>query len=142
TGPALEPGEHDRYFQPETSAKTATLFEHAARALDLAIDRTGERGLALMLGGDWNDAMNRVGEDGRGESVWLSWFRAHALNEMAPLATERGAAERAERWRAHLTRLKAAIESAGWDGQYYRRGYYDDGTPLGSLQSDECKIDS
>ena len=142
TGPALEPGEHDRYFQPETSAKTATLFEHAARALDLAIDRTGERGLALMLGGDWNDGMNRVGEDGRGESVWLSWFLAHALNEMAPLATERGEAERAERWRAHLTRLKAAIESAGWDGQYYRRGYYDDGTPLGSLQSDECKIDS
>ncbi|WP_301457680.1 hypothetical protein [Pseudorhodobacter sp.] len=142
TGPELEAGEHDRFFQPETSDQTASVFEHAARALDLAIKRTGERGLALMLGGDWNDGMNRVGEDGRGESVWLSWFLAHALDVFSPVAEARGEAERAGRWRDHLANLKQSIESSGWDGAQYRRGYYDDGTPLGSQQSDECKIDS
>ncbi len=141
-GPALDPGEHDRFFQPETSEETATIFEHAARALDLAIDRTGERGLALILGGDWNDGMNRVGEGGKGESIWLSWFLAHALDQMATVAAQRNETVRAERWRKHLTGLKAAIESAGWDGTHYRRGYYDDGTPLGSLESEECQIDS
>ena len=141
-GPALDPSEHDRFFQPETSEVTATVFEHAARALNLAIDRTGERGLALILGGDWNDGMNRVGEGGKGESVWLSWFLAHALDQFIPVAARRGETDRVDRWRAHLNALKAAIESDGWDGTHYRRGYYDDGTPLGSLESEECRIDS
>ncbi|WP_108483503.1 GH36-type glycosyl hydrolase domain-containing protein [Oceaniglobus ichthyenteri] len=142
TGPALDPGEHDRFFQPETSQETASVYEHATRALDLAIGRTGTRGLSLILGGDWNDGMNRVGEAGRGESVWLSWFLAHALNVFAPVADARGDAARAQHWRDHLSALKQAIESAGWDGTQYLRGYYDDGTPLGSQDSVECRIDS
>ncbi|TYB87934.1 GH36-type glycosyl hydrolase domain-containing protein [Oceaniovalibus sp. ACAM 378] len=142
TGPQLEPGEHDSFFQPKTSDETASVYDHAARALDLAIARTGERGLSLILGGDWNDGMNRVGEEGRGESIWLSWFLAHALDVFAPVAEARGDTERAAQWREHLGNLKSAIESAGWDGDHYRRGYYDNGTPLGSLESDECKIDS
>ncbi len=141
-GAPLEEHEHDRFFQPEISEETASVYEHAARALDLAVARTGERGLSLILGGDWNDGMNRVGEQGRGESVWLSWFLAHALDVFAPVAEARGDAARAERWRQHQARLKSAIESAGWDGSHYRRGYYDDGTPLGSLENDECRIDS
>lgn len=141
-GPELDPGEHDRFFQPDTSEEIATIFEHAARALDLAVDRTGKRGLALILGGDWNDGLNRVGEEGRGESVWLSWFLAHALDVFAPVAEARVDVARAARWRDHLAGLTRAIENEGWDGEYYRRGYYDDGTPLGSKQSAECRIDS
>ena len=141
-GPELDEGEHDRFFQPEVSHRTASLYEHAALALHLATKRTGNNGLALILGGDWNDGMNRVGEAGRGESVWLSWFLAHALDEFAPVADARGDTTRATRWRQLLANLKQAVEQAGWDGGHYRRGYYDDGTPLGSLESDECRIDS
>lgn len=142
TGPELAPHEHDRFYQPDTSVETASLYEHAALALDLAIRRTGARGLSLMLGGDWNDGMNRVGEKGQGESVWLSWFLAHALDVFTPVAQARGDVARAAHWRTHLGDLKHAIEGAGWDGTHYRRGYYDDGTPLGSDDSDECQIDS
>src|SRR5690606_38666160 len=85
-GPALAPGQTDSFFQPEVSTETASLSEHAARALDLAVARTGEHGLPLILGGDWNDGMNRVGVGGRGESVWLGWFLAAALRDFAVLA--------------------------------------------------------
>jgi cyclic beta-1,2-glucan synthetase len=141
-GPALEPGQHDAFFTPEPSKLKADLYEHCARALDLAIVRTGESGLPLILGGDWNDGMNRVGEDGRGESVWLGWFLLKALGDFAPIAAARGDAARDEAWQSHAQRLKGALETAGWDGQWYRRGSYDDGTPLGSRDSDECRIDS
>ena len=141
-GPPLEPGQHDAFFDPKVSSRTASLYEHCALALECAIKRTGPRGLSLFLGGDWNDGMNRVGEGGTGESVWLSWFLAHALHRMAPIAEARKDDERSHRWRAHLTKLTQAIEADGWDGDYYRRGYYDDGTPLGSKESEECQIDS
>ncbi|PZQ96171.1 MAG: carbohydrate-binding protein [Cereibacter sphaeroides] len=141
-GRALEPGEHDAFFVPETSAESASLYEHAARALDLAVARTGSNGLPLFLGGDWNDGMNRVGEEGRGESVWLGWFLAQTLQMMAPLARQRGETARADRWVAHHARLKKALDRQAWDGGWYLRGIYDDGTPLGSASSDECRIDS
>jgi len=141
-GRALEPGEHDAFYTPDTSPQGATLYEHAAIALDLATRRTGKQGLPLFLGGDWNDGMNRVGEAGRGQSVWLGWFLARTLEMMAPLAEERGEAERAEAWRAHRATLTRALDKIGWDGEWYLRGIYDDGTPLGSHQSDECRIDS
>jgi len=141
-GQPLAEGQHDSFFKPGRSPEDASLYDHCARALDLAILRTGENGLPLILGGDWNDGMNRVGEAGRGTSVWLGWFLAGTLRGFAPIARERGDHAHAEAWENHAGRLKEALETAGWDGSYYRRGYYDDGTPLGSSESGECRIDS
>ncbi|MGG7517936.1 GH36-type glycosyl hydrolase domain-containing protein [Allorhizobium undicola] len=141
-GPTLALGRHDAFFKPDISDEKAPLYEHAARALDLAVSRTGTNGLPLILGGDWNDGMNRVGIAGRGESVWLGWFLANALTVFLPFAEERNDGERSRRWKKHLETLKAALEKAGWDGEHYRRGYFDDGDPLGSDQSDECRIDA
>ena len=141
-GEPLKPGEHDSFFLPEISQEVAPLYEHCARALDLAIARTGENGLPLILGGDWNDGMNRVGEDGRGTSTWLGWFLLKALRDFTPFAMSREDRQRADAWLTHADKLKAALENAGWDGGWYRRGTFDDGTPLGSAQSDECRIDS
>jgi cyclic beta-1,2-glucan synthetase len=92
--------------------------------------------------GDWNDGMNRVGYLGKGESVWLGWFLHTVLWEFAKVADARGESQRAEKWRIHVSALKAALEHDGWDGEWYRRAYFDDGTPLGSAQNDECHIDS
>jgi cyclic beta-1,2-glucan synthetase len=141
-GPSLASGQHDAFSTPEASPERGTLFEHCARGLDLAIARTGANGLSLILGGDWNDGMDRVGIEGRGESVWLSWFLAAALEGFIPIAEARGESARAARYRDHLGALGAALEGPGWDGANYRRGYYDDGSPLGSVESDECQIDS
>ncbi|KQO73803.1 glucoamylase family protein [Rhizobium sp. Leaf262] len=141
-GPALTPGQHDAFFQPETSDKSASLYEHAALALDLAIHRTGENGLPLILGGDWNDGMNGVGVGGKGTSVWLGWFLAGTLRDFIEIAEERRDLDRVGKWKTHRDKLRAALETAGWDGDYYRRGYFDDGTPLGSITSEECRIDS
>jgi len=141
-GAQLMPGTHDAFFKPEVSTDTVSLYEHAALALDLAIKRKGGNGLPLILGGDWNDGMNRVGFQGRGESTWLGWFLAGTLTRFIPYAEARGDRERAERWSAHLPELKKALEGAGWDGGYYRRGYFDDGSPLGSNENFECQIDS
>jgi cyclic beta-1,2-glucan synthetase len=109
--------------------------------LDLAIELTGENGMPLIGTGDWNDGMNRVGEGGRGTSVWLGWLLIATIDLMAPLADTRDPG-RAARWRAHRTSVLQAIESHGWDGEWYRRGTFDDGTLLGSATSDECRIDS
>ncbi|MCQ0970237.1 protein ndvB [Paracoccus sp. TK19116] len=141
-GPRLDEGEHDRFFQPEKSEESAPLYDHCARALDLALARTGPNGLPLILGGDWNDGMNRVGEGGRGESVWLGWFLCATIDRFAPIAEARGDGTRAEAWRAHRQSVSRALDKSGWDGAWYRRGYFDDGTPLGSVDSTECRIDS
>jgi cyclic beta-1,2-glucan synthetase len=139
-GPRLKAHEHEVYFLPELSGESGSLFEHCARALDRSL-AVGAHGLALFGGGDWNDGMNRVGIDGRGESIWLSWFLMTCLNDMLPYADMRGEKQRAEVWRKHIATLRAGIDDHGWDGQWYRRGYFDDGTPLGSSSSDECQID-
>ena len=141
TGPPVPPEAHDDFFQPQTSEETATLFEHCARGLDQAIKMTGENGMPLIGTGDWNDGMNRVGEGGKGTSVWLGWFLIAAIDLMAPLADTRDPV-RAVRWRAHAKSVLQAIETQGWDGEWYRRGTFDDGTLLGSAMSDECRIDS
>jgi cyclic beta-1,2-glucan synthetase len=140
-GAAVRPGEHDLYFQPNQADETASLFEHCARGLDLSL-ATGTHGLPLMGTGDWNDGMNRVGEGGKGESVWLGWFLHAALNAFIPIATARGDTARAAAWTAHASALSGALDREAWDGEWYRRGYYDDGTPLGSATSEECRIDS
>ena len=139
-GPPLPLERHDAFFPPTVSEKTATLFEHCRLGLDGA--QLGAHGLPLMGTGDWNDGMNRVGELGRGESVWLGWFLHTALNAFAPIARERGAAELATGWLATATKLRDALEANAWDGDWYRRGCFDDGTPLGSAGSDECRIDA
>jgi cyclic beta-1,2-glucan synthetase len=119
----------------------ASLFEHCARGLDQSL-ALGAHGLPLIGTGDWNDGMNRVGEHGKGESVWLGWFLHATLTEFAPLAKARGEDARAEKWLSHAAALKDSLEREAWDGDWYRRGYFDDGTPLGSSASDECRIDS
>jgi cyclic beta-1,2-glucan synthetase len=140
-GPLLESGQHDAYYTPTVSQQTGSLFEHCARALDRSL-KVGAHGLPLIGTGDWNDGMNRVGHLGEGESVWLAWFLYATLNRFAALAEQRGAKERAARWRAHAASLQAAAESQAWDGAWYRRAYFDDGTPLGSAGNAECRIDS
>ena len=140
-GAALRPGEHDSFFQPMISDQQATLFEHCARGLDQSL-AVGDHGLPLIGTGDWNDGMNRVGELGKGESTWLGWFLHTTLTALAPLAEGRGERVRAATWRAHADTLRDALEREGWDGGWYRRGYFDDGTPLGSAGSSECRIDS
>jgi cyclic beta-1,2-glucan synthetase len=139
-GRALGPDESDAYFQPDTGQLQASLYEHCAAALDRSL-AVGIHGLPLMGSGDWNDGMNRVGHEGRGESVWLGWFLHATLSRFLPIADAR-ADPRAARWRAYLTTLAAAIEREGWDGNWYRRAYFDDGTPLGSASNAECRIDS
>jgi cyclic beta-1,2-glucan synthetase len=140
-GPPLPREQHDAFFQPAVSQQVASLFEHCKRGLEGALS-LGEHGLPLIGTGDWNDGMNRVGEHGRGESVWLGWFLHATLMSFAPLARERGDLALSSAWLGHATRLRAALEQHAWDGEWYRRGYYDDGTPLGSAQNDECRIDS
>lgn len=140
-GQALQPGEHDAYFQPMVSEEKGSLFEHCARGLDQS-RAVGGHGLPLFGCGDWNDGMNRVGEKGKGESVWLGWFLYTTLTAFVPLAQARKERSRATKWLKHATALQAALEKDGWDGEWYRRGYFDDGTPLGSAVSDECRIDS
>jgi cyclic beta-1,2-glucan synthetase len=140
-GPALEPSESDRFFLPTASDETASLYEHCARALDTSL-AVGGHGLPLIGGGDWNDGMNRVGEGGKGESVWLGWMLHAALDAFAKLADTRSDWTRAVKWRAHMRALATAFENQAWDGAWYRRAWFDDGTPLGSATNDECRIDS
>ncbi len=140
-GQALHPGEHDAFFQPMIADTSATLFEHCARGLDQCMHLTGEHGLPLMGTGDWNDGMNRVGEGGKGESVWLGWLLVRTIALFAPLADGRDP-ERARRWRAHAELVRAALEREAWDGEWYRRATFDDGTWLGSKKNRECRIDS
>ncbi|HET9327890.1 MAG TPA: glucoamylase family protein [Candidatus Eisenbacteria bacterium] len=139
-GPPLVEGELEAYGLPMTSAQRGTLYEHCARAIDRGLT-VGSHGLPLIGIGDWNDGMNRVGHQGRGESVWLGWFLSKILQEFAAIARVRGDLDRARRWRTERERLASSLELA-WDGDWYRRAYFDDGSPLGSAQLSECRIDS
>jgi cyclic beta-1,2-glucan synthetase len=139
--PLLKPDQEEEYGLPETSAEMATLYEHCVRALENGW-RLGSHGLPLMGTGDWNDGMNRVGVQGKGESVWNGWFQIATLRPFADVAESRGDNERAAWCRQHADQLGRAVEDQAWDGQWYRRAYFDDGTPLGSSQNDECAIDS
>lgn len=139
-GPPLPRDKHDAFFEPQTSHETATLFEHCRRGLEGA--HLGAHGLPLIGTGDWNDGMNRVGEHGRGESVWLGWFLHATLNAFAPLAQARGELALATTWLGEASKLRASLEAHAWDGEWYRRGFFDDGTPLGSASNDECRIDA
>ena len=138
--PPLASDAQDAYAQPHVSAEEGSIFEHCVRAIDKGLT-AGPHGLPLIGSGDWNDGMNRVGREGRGESTWLGFFLHGLLVEFAQLCKARGDEARAERYRDEASRLASVIEQS-WDGEWYRRGYFDDGTPLGSSHGDECRIDS
>ncbi|MFS8064250.1 MAG: GH36-type glycosyl hydrolase domain-containing protein, partial [Luteimonas sp.] len=140
-GDPLKPGQDDAFFNPSPATEDGSLYEHCARAIDASL-ALGAHALPLFGTGDWNDGMNRVGEQGRGESVWLGWFLVATIDAFAPHAQARGDTERAQRWLACARTVREALDDGGWDGEWYRRGYYDDGTPLGSHLSRECRIDA
>ncbi len=138
--PLLEPDQHEIYMLPRVSSEAASLFEHCIRAIKHSM-KYGAHGLPLIGSGDWNDGLNRVGHRGLGESVWLGWFLVTVLDDFAPLCERRGRADLAQQYRDEARWLAGMLELA-WDGDWYRRAYFDDGTPLGSMQNEECKIDS
>lgn len=140
-GPPLRPDQEDSYYTPAISHQAASIYEHCARAIDRSM-RVGVHGLPLMGAGDWNDGMNHVGLGGKGESVWLAWFLFSVLEAFAPLAAKEDQRDRADQWALHAKKLQAAIEANAWDGAWYRRAFFDDGTPLGTAHGDECQIDS
>jgi cellobiose phosphorylase len=139
--PVLRPEQEEDFNVPAVSAESATLYEHCVRALE-HVERVGPHGVPLMGTGDWNDGMNRVGAGGRGESVWNGWFFLTVLKAFAELADRRGDTQRAAWCRERAERLRAALEAHAWDGRWYRRAWFDDGTPLGSAANDECQIDA
>ncbi len=138
----LAENEHERYEATQVSLQSGTVFEHCLRAIDRAVLRLGEHGLPLIGIGDWNDGMNRVGAEGRGESVWLGWFLCDVLQRCAALCAEDGDSERAGRYRDVRARLADALDAHAWDGQWYRRAFNDAGQWLGSIYGEECRIDA
>ncbi len=139
-GEPLPPGAEDRYDTPATSAEQAPLYEHVARTLDRSL-HVGVHGLPLMGAGDWNDGMNRVGIGGLGESVWLAWFLGPLVAGMVPLAQARGEHARAQAWADAALGWRAALDGPAWDGDWYVRAFFDDGSPLGSHTQAEARID-
>ncbi|MBU2733073.1 cyclic beta 1-2 glucan synthetase [Acidithiobacillus ferridurans] len=140
-GRELNSEEESYYDQPQRSAESASLYDHCVRALKNGL-RLGVHGLPLMGCGDWNDGMNLVGHEGRGESVWLAWFLIQNLQQFAGLARIRGDSTMVDLCVQQAAVLQENIEKNAWDGAWYRRAYFDDGTPLGSATNDECQIDS
>jgi len=140
-GRPLNADEESYYDLPGRSADSANLYEHCRRAIEHGL-RFGEHGLPLMGSGDWNDGMNLVGIHGKGESVWLAFFLHAVLVSFAELAIQQGDAAFAERCHGEAAQLRDNIATHGWDGAWYRRAYFDDGSPLGSAENSECAIDS
>lgn len=140
-GRLLNPEEEAYYDQPQRSSEVASLYEHCVRSINHGL-RFGERQLPLMGCGDWNDGMNMVGHKGKGESVWLAWFLYENLRLFAALAQRHNDAVFANHCTEQATQLRSNIEAHAWDGSWYRRAWFDDGTPLGSSINDECQIDS
>jgi cyclic beta-1,2-glucan synthetase len=140
-GRAVNPGDDSYYDLPSHSGETASLYQHCVRAITHGL-RYGAHGLPLMGSGDWNDGMNRVGIHGSGESVWLGFFLCAVLRRFAALAHRKGDEPFARRCETEESRLRGNLEQHAWDGEWYRRAYFDDGTPLGSAANEECRIDS
>ncbi len=137
----LKEHEDERYCSPRMSEASSTLYDHCIRALENGL-KFGERGLPLMGSGDWNDGMNTVGNQGKGESVWLGWFLCDVLGKFIPLCEQAGDEDRTQRYIEINAGMVQAIEENGWDGNWYRRAFFDNGTILGSANNRECKIDS
>jgi len=140
-GEPLKPDEDDRYGYYESGKETYTLYEHCRRALEHGTT-FGRHGLPLMGSGDWNDGMSRVGVHGEGESVWVAWFLCATMQAFIPLCEIMSDSKQIAQYQSNIEKYQKALETKAWDGAWYRRAYYDDGTPLGSVSNDECKIDS
>jgi cyclic beta-1,2-glucan synthetase len=140
-GPALKDDEQESYYQPDVAGEQDALYVHCQRALEHGW-KLGEHGLPLMGCGDWNDGMNLVGVHGKGESVWVAWFQILVRTRFANIAERRGDVELAVRLRSQAEQLQKSVEEHAWDGDWYKRAWFDDGIPLGSKVNDECKIDS
>ncbi|MBK8973494.1 MAG: glycosyl transferase [Hahellaceae bacterium] len=139
--PRLKTGEDEAYQQADLAAESGSLYEHCCRALDRSLTK-GSHGLPLMGTGDWNDGMNRVGREGRGESVWMGFFLYDILTHFLPFCELRGDQLRVDHYRAYRDHLYQVLNDEGWDGDWYRRAWYDNGAVLGSKDSDECQIDA
>jgi cyclic beta-1,2-glucan synthetase len=137
----LEHNEHEVYLQPSTLEQTGTLYEHCLKAIDISL-KFGSNGLPLIGGGDWNDGMNRVGEDGTGESVWLGFFIYDILIKFERICRSMNDSSRADHYALTARDLKLKLNEKGWDGDWYLRAFYDDGTPIGSALNEECRIDA
>jgi cyclic beta-1,2-glucan synthetase len=137
----LGENQDEAYLEPIVSLEKGSIYEHCLRAVERSL-AIGERGLPLIGSGDWSDGLTRVGNRGRGESVWLGWFLADILVDFSEICRRRGDQTRARRYQKHVKTLQKNLDSSGWDGEWFRRAYFDDGTPLGSRESDECKIDA
>jgi cyclic beta-1,2-glucan synthetase len=140
-GRPVNPGDDSYYDLPARSGEVASVYQHCVRAIVHGL-QFGAHGLPLMGSGDWNDGMNRVGIEGAGESVWLGFFLCAVLKQFSAVATQQGDAPFAERCDIEAGKLRLNLEQHGWDGEWYRRAYFDDGTPLGSASNSECRIDS
>jgi cyclic beta-1,2-glucan synthetase len=138
--PPLSKDENERYNEYSHTKEPYTLLEHCHRAIEKGAT-SGSHGLPLIGTGDWNDALNRVGEEGKGESVWLAWFLCDVLERFARICDHRGDSETAKNYRSRSKEYAAVVEQTAWDGAWYRRAYYDDGFSLGSIQDTECQID-
>jgi cellobiose phosphorylase len=141
TSPLLKDDQEEDFNQPATSAQSGTVYEHCVRALEQGY-HLGSHRLPLMGTGDWNDGMNKVGAQGKGESVWNGWFFLTVLKSFSTISASRGDQSRAAWCGERAETLRAALEANAWDGGWYRRAYFDDGTPLGSSLNDECQIDA
>jgi cyclic beta-1,2-glucan synthetase len=140
-GPELADGEDEHYFKSVPALSAASVYEHCARALKRGMT-VGRNGLPLFGCGDWNDGMNRVGREGRGESTWMGFFLVSTIDAFLPYAVTRGDAALVAAMHDYRAQMVTALNDTGWDGGWYRRGYYDSGAPLGSKDSDECRIDA
>ena len=137
----LHDGEDSLYDLPVSLNATGTLYEHCVRAIKYS-HRFGEHGLPLIGAGDWNDGMDQVGNKGRGESIWLAFFLYDVLIKFSTVACTNGDVVFADNCKKEAATLQSNIEKSGWDGEWYRRAYFDDGTPLGSKDNEECRIDA
>ena len=137
----LKKYEDERYCRPRVTQETEPVFDHCIRSIEYGL-RFGERGLPLMGGGDWNDGMNTVGNGGKGESVWLGWFLCTVLQKFIPICRSMEANDHADRYLQIVGDIVEAVEKNAWDGNWYKRAFFDNGSPLGSVNNRECKIDS
>jgi cellobiose phosphorylase len=140
-GRLVKPEEDSYYDLPVRSDTTSTLYDHCVQAIMAGLKK-GEHGLPLIGSGDWNDGMNLVGEHGKGESVWLGFFLHLVLTRFADLANRHGDSTFSARCQSEAALLRQSIEQSGWDGEWFRRAYFDNGSPLGSASNPECQIDS
>lgn len=139
--PLLKEGQEDLYIAPSITPDASSIYDHCLRAITRSL-KVGSHGLPLMGAGDWNDGMNNVGLKGTGESVWVAWFLSKILNDFSAVCLKKGDKEQCEKFKDHSAKLVESIEKNAWDGEWYMRAFFDDGTPLGSSQNDECQIDS